>query len=221
MSLNLIKKFVPFYKEYIRTCNPGLAISYFKYFCYKLGLLNRKTYWPRPKTCWVGMPKRLYVGKNSVIGRAYGFYQAFGGIYIGNYVQFATHVSLLTSNHDIYNQYISHHKPIIIGDYCWLAMNTSILPGVELGPRTIVATGAVVNKSFPEGYCILGGVPAKVVKRLDPTQFNPENYIREMENYGFIPAEKFEKDPREMLNKYLDSNFFEIKEGQIVLKSQD
>jgi len=45
-------------------------------------------------------------------------------------------------------------------------MNAVILPGVHLGDHTIVAAGSVVTKSFPQGNCILGGVPAKVVKEL-------------------------------------------------------
>ncbi|MCM1143015.1 MAG: acyltransferase, partial [Muribaculum sp.] len=115
------------------------------------------------------MPKRIYVGKNCNIGRSFNFFQAKGGIYIGNYVEFATRVSLLTSNHDLYNQNISHHAPIKIGDYCWLGMNSTILKGVELGPRTIVANGAVVNRSYPDGFCVLAGIPARIVKFLDPS----------------------------------------------------
>jgi serine acetyltransferase len=60
-------------------------------------------------------------------------------------------------------------------------MNVVILPGVTLGDHTAVAAGAVVNTSHPEGYCIVAGVPAKIVKRLDPTivveQRNPYEYI--------------------------------------------
>jgi acetyltransferase-like isoleucine patch superfamily enzyme len=45
-----------------------------------------------------------------------------------------------------------------------------ILPGVELGPHTILAAGAVVTKSFKEGNQVLAGVPAQVVKKLDVYQ---------------------------------------------------
>ena len=50
-------------------------------------------------------------------------------------------------------------------------MNSVITAEVELGTRTIVAAGSVVTKSFPEGYCVLGGVPAKVIKKLDSEKF--------------------------------------------------
>lgn len=52
-------------------------------------------------------------------------------------------------------------------------MNSVVTAGVTLGPRTIVAAGAVVTKSYPEGFCVLAGVPAKVVKLLDKEQFIP------------------------------------------------
>ena len=41
------------------------------------------------------------------------------------------------------------------------------MPGVTLGDYTIVAAGAVVTKSFPEGFCVIGGVPAKKIKDLE------------------------------------------------------
>ena len=76
-------------------------------------------------------------------------------------------------------------------------MNSVITAGVELGTRTIVAAGSVVTKSFPEGYCVLGGVPAKVIKKLDSEKFIPWH---EEEWYGYIPKEKFEKERK----KYID-----------------
>ena len=47
-------------------------------------------------------------------------------------------------------------------------MGAIILPGVTLGDFTIVAAGAVVTKSFPDGHVVLGGNPAKVIKHLEP-----------------------------------------------------
>ena len=57
-------------------------------------------------------------------------------------------------------------KETIIGDHCWIASNSLIMAGVVLGPRTVVAAGSVVTKSFPDGYVLIGGNPAKVIKKL-------------------------------------------------------
>ncbi|MCZ6594930.1 MAG: hypothetical protein O6943_08450 [Bacteroidetes bacterium] len=52
-------------------------------------------------------------------------------------------------------------EKFITGDYSWAGMNSVILPRVKLGTHTIVAAGSVVAKSFPEGYCVIAGSPAK------------------------------------------------------------
>ena len=57
--------------------------------------------------------------------------------------------------------------PIVIGRFCWLGMGAVILPGVRLGDFTIVGAGAIVSKSFEEGYCAIGGNPAKIIKYLN------------------------------------------------------
>lgn len=53
--------------------------------------------------------------------------------------------------------------PVIIGDDVWTGSNITILKGVTIGRGSVVAAGAVVNKSCPP-YSIIGGVPAKVLK---------------------------------------------------------
>lgn len=58
-----------------------------------------------------------------------------------------------------------------------------------MGPRTVVAAGSVVTKSFPEGFCLIGGNPAKFIKSIPKEEFVPRKYEREM--YGYIPADKF------------------------------
>lgn len=77
-------------------------------------------------------------------------------------------------------------------------MNSVITAGVTLGPRTIVAAGAVVAKSFPDGFCVLAGVPAKIIKILDKDKFQP--WHLENEYYGYIPKDNFES----VRKKYLD-----------------
>lgn len=88
-------------------------------------------------------------------------------------------------------------KPIVIGDYCWLGRNVNILAGVTLGPRTIVGAGAVVTKSFPEGYCVLGGNPAKVIKYLEKDKVTPWHYPQEY--YGYFTEAQFEKYKKKYL----------------------
>ena len=88
-------------------------------------------------------------------------------IVIGKGTYIANNSGLITANHDMNN--LSTHeeaKDIVLGDKCWLGINSVVLPGVVLGDQTIVAAGAVVTKSFPEGHCVIGGVPAKMIKEI-------------------------------------------------------
>lgn len=97
------------------------------------------------------------------------YFQVWKGrsISIGKDVYIANNVQIITRNHDVYN--LDKHTgggDIVVADKCWIASNAVILPGVTLGEGTIVAANAVVNKSFPEGKVIVGGVPAKIIKKL-------------------------------------------------------
>ncbi|TMV47506.1 hypothetical protein FE783_21125 [Paenibacillus mesophilus] len=56
---------------------------------------------------------------------------------------------------------VSGRVRLRIGSY--LGTNSSVLPGVEVGPYSVVGAGAVVVRSLP-GYCTAVGVPAKLIK---------------------------------------------------------
>ena len=53
---------------------------------------------------------------------------------------------------------------VLIEDDCWIASNVVILSGVTIGKGSVVAAGAVVTESI-EPYSIVGGVPAKLIKK--------------------------------------------------------
>lgn len=54
-------------------------------------------------------------------------------------------------------------KPIIIGDNCYISTGVTILGPITIGNNVTIAAGAVVNKDVPDN-CIVGGVPAKILK---------------------------------------------------------
>lgn len=130
---------------------------------------NKKIPWPMNKYSVVSNHKNLIFDQSSINSlQQYGcYFQNFDGkIIIKKNVWIAPNVGIITANHDLHD--LSNHvegKDVIIGDNCWIGMNSVILPGVELKNNTVVAAGAVVNKTFNEENIILGGVPAKIVKR--------------------------------------------------------
>lgn len=132
----------------------------------------------------------ILMGKNTKLALRGGCYiQGIGRLFVGDYVSITQNCIIITANHNIYNQDQHIKKETIIGDYCWIASNSCIMAGVVLGPRTVVAAGAVVTKSFPDGYCVVAGNPAKIVKLIDKEKFIPRKYV--IEHYGYIRADKF------------------------------
>lgn len=67
-------------------------------------------------------------------------------------------------------------RDIVFGDHVWIAQNSSILKGCNIGSESIIAYGAVVTKGCAPG-CILAGNPAKVVKTDITWDFNFEKYV--------------------------------------------
>ena len=78
-------------------------------------------------------------------------------------------------------------------------MGAKILPEVELGDFTIVGAGSVVTKSFPEGYCVIAGNPAKLIRKLDPEQC--VLYRNQIEYNGFFKTgPEFDRQRRKFLS---------------------
>lgn len=57
-------------------------------------------------------------------------------------------------------------RPVRIGDGCWLCANSTILPGVEIGRKCVVAAGSVVTRGIAEDGILIAGVPAERKKKL-------------------------------------------------------
>lgn len=101
-------------------------------------------------------------------------------ITIGESTLIASDVVITSENHGIDPLYSDSYastplvaKPVTIGKGCWIGEKSIILPGVNLGDRCIVAAGSIVTKNFPD-YSMVGGVPAKVIKR-----YNLETHLWE------------------------------------------
>lgn len=84
----------------------------------------------------------------------------------------------------------SYIAPVTIRRNAWVAVNVTILPGVEVGEGAIVASNSLVNKDVPP-MTLCGGVPAKVIKDLSDKlrdNYTPEEFDRliaeRKEKYG-------------------------------------
>jgi acetyltransferase-like isoleucine patch superfamily enzyme len=57
-------------------------------------------------------------------------------------------------------------EPVTIGDGAWIGANAVLLPGVTVGRESVVAAGAVVTADV-EPVTLVGGVPARLIRRLE------------------------------------------------------
>lgn len=135
---------------------------------------NRHVPWPVPPHAQIACPKNICFDpddmQNFLMVGSY-FQGMDATVTIGRGTMIAPGVGLITANHSL-NDVEDHQagKPITIGEKSWIAMNAVILPGVCLGPHTVVGAGAVVTKSFPEGYCVIVGNPARKIKDLKQSE---------------------------------------------------
>lgn len=111
--------------------------------------------------------KNISVGKNVFINSGCRF-QDQGGITIGDGVLIGHNVVLATLNHDIDPRKRStmHPAPIVIGNNVWIGANATVVPGVTISDGAVIAAGAVVTKDVPANV-IVGGVPAKIIKKIE------------------------------------------------------
>lgn len=116
---------------------------------------------------YINYGKNIKFGKNIFINFDCTFL-ALGGITIEDNVMIAPKVNLLSEGHPIspkdrHSLIVSH---IHIKKNAWIGANATILPGVTIGENAIVAAGAVVTKDVLDNT-IVGGVPAKIIKRIE------------------------------------------------------
>ncbi|MBQ6279599.1 MAG: sugar O-acetyltransferase [Muribaculaceae bacterium] len=126
-----------------------------------------------PKSVGLFPPFHTDCGKNTVLGERVFInmgckFQDQGGITIDEGALIGHNVVLATLNHylDPEKRGGMTHAPIHIGKNVWIGANATVLAGVTIGDGAVVAAGAVVTKDV-EPNTIVGGIPAKVIKRFE------------------------------------------------------
>ncbi len=96
-------------------------------------------------------------------------------IEIGNRVTVTANVGFIT--HDGSSRLFRDRLPgsspygnrfgtIVIRDNCFIGIDSLIMPGVTIGPNSIVGVRSLVNKDVPPGT-VVAGIPARVICTLD------------------------------------------------------
>lgn len=114
---------------------------------------------------YTGKNGKLFVGKNSHLNGVH--IDVRKEVTIGENVRIAPYAVILDSDfHDIYDHFAEGvTKEIYIEDDVWIATRATVLKGTRIGKGAVVAAGAVVTRDVPP-YCLVAGVPARVIKKL-------------------------------------------------------
>jgi len=110
--------------------------------------------------------RNIILGKNVFINHACSFLD-LGGITIEDEVMIGPRVNITSENHpvDVATRKTMLPAAVLIQKNAWIGAGATILPGVTVGENAVVAAGAVVNKDV-EPNTVVGGVPAKLIKKL-------------------------------------------------------
>ena len=133
--------------------------------------------------------RRFTLGRNSVVESFSCINNAVGDVVIGDYTRIGLHntiigpvsighhvnlaqgVTVTALNHNFadvtrrIDEQGVDTQPVTIADDVWIGAGAVVLPGVTIGQHSVVAAGAVVTNEVP-AFCVVGGVPAKIIKRL-------------------------------------------------------
>ncbi len=117
-----------------------------------------------------GDPRRnLKIGSHCFLNSPL-FVDASAPVTLGSGVSIGHHTVLVTTDHALGTAQFRagdvQSSPIMIEDGAWIAACVTLLPGVTVGAGAVVAAGAVVTKDVAP-HTLVGGVPAKLIRRLD------------------------------------------------------
>lgn len=89
---------------------------------------------------------------------------------IGAYCDISSRVTIVTGTHevDLEGLHVAGKgtgADIVIEDGVWIGINSTILPGVKIGKKSIVAAGSVVVHDVAP-YTMVAGNPAEMKKKL-------------------------------------------------------
>lgn len=119
------------------------------------------------------LPERgLVIGDRCVLG-ARVCITAHDSIAVGDDVWFGQDVFVSDASHGYQDpdvpvgRQFGLHQPVSIGSGSWIGHGAMVLPGTTIGRNVVVAAGSVVRGTV-EDHAVVGGIPARVIRRLEP-----------------------------------------------------
>ncbi len=119
------------------------------------------------RLCGFIIGKQTYIGNSLLVITYTG--NENSNLIIEDRVSIAPRVTIVLASGSN-NSKLAEYFPLVTGTVrlandCWIGTGSIILPGLTVGEFSIVAAGSVVTKNV-EPYTIVGGIPAKVLKKI-------------------------------------------------------
>ncbi len=111
---------------------------------------------------------RLVLGRETSITKHHHI-DCTSEICIGDFTTIAGYYSQLLTHSVNVHECIQDSSPIIIGDYCFVGTNSTILGGASLPSYSVLGAKSLLNKKYTEEYMLYGGVSAKALKPIEKT----------------------------------------------------
>jgi|APMI01.1.fsa_nt_gi lipopolysaccharide O-acetyltransferase len=122
---------------------------------------------------------KLFIGNNVSVGE-HVHIAVSNKVRIADHVLMGSRILITDHNHGSYKgenssnpmtipqqREIISEGPVIIEENVWIGDGAVILPNVTIGKGSVIGANSVVVKSVPEN-CIVGGIPAKIIKKYSP-----------------------------------------------------
>lgn len=133
-------------------------------------------------------------------------------IWIGDDVIVATGVQFVNHDASCWNMYryleLDYGKldekvgPIVLRDNCFVGAYSILLPNVVVGRNSIIAAGAVVNKSVPDNE-VWGGVPARFIMTVDEYANKNKQYYEKVRSFR-LTDENIKEKRQQLYRDYVE-----------------
>lgn len=145
-----------------------------------ISIKNKVRIFPGARIECNGKNSNIVINENTSIGQNIHMI-SYGNLFIGKNTTISGNVFITNIDHEYRKRDIhildQEHivKDTIIGENCFIGYGASIQAGTKLGKQCIVGTNAVVRGEFPD-YCVIAGVPAKIIKKYNHNTMKWEKY---------------------------------------------
>lgn len=112
---------------------------------------------------------KIHIGDNCFVGKG-AFFDLADEVILEKEAMVGANVMIIThqdsgNRGDISKFYERRQKRVLVKEGAFVGHNSTILCGITIGKCALVGAGSVVTKDVDD-YCVVAGVPARVIKRL-------------------------------------------------------